>query len=94
MARPGSESHFLGPCVADAPATARGLLETMLTRRLGQPVFWDLLPANPEAVRLAGELGFERRRRLVRMVLGDDKHAGATCGDAALQFATAGFEYG
>lgn len=94
MARPGSGAHFLGPCVAQDVETARGLIETLLGGHTGQNVFWDLLPESGEAVRLARELGFECRRRLVRMVLGEAAHAEASRGDAALQFATAGFEYG
>ena len=94
MARPGSGAHFLGPCVAADAATARGLIETLLAAHAGEAVFWDLLPENDEAVRLARELGFECRRRLVRMVLGEVEHVETTRGNAALQFATAGFEYG
>jgi GNAT superfamily N-acetyltransferase len=94
MQRPGSGPYFLGPCVADNAATARGLIETLLARRTGEAVFWDLLPVNADAVRLAGELGFECKRRLIRMVLGDGEHAESTRGDESLQFATAGFEYG
>jgi len=94
MARPGSGAHFVGPCVAEEAATARGLIETLLDRLVGRAVFWDLLPENSEAVRMAGELGFECRRRLARMVLGEAEHIAATRGDPALQFATAGFEYG
>lgn len=94
MQRPGSGAHFLGPCVAGSAATARGLIETLLARRVGQAVFWDLLPDNAESVRMAAELGFDRKRRLVRMVLGDEQRVGASRGDTALQFATAGFEYG
>lgn len=94
MQRPGSGPYFLGPCVAHDAATARALMETLLARRTGEAVFWDLLPANAEAVRLAGELGFECKRRLIRMVFGEAGHAEATRGDESLQFATAGFEYG
>jgi GNAT superfamily N-acetyltransferase len=94
MARPGSTAHFIGPCVAADAATARGLLETLLSRHIGEGVFWDILPENEEAVRMAVEFGFQRRRRLMRMVLGDEEFCNATSGDAALQFATAGFEYG
>jgi ribosomal protein S18 acetylase RimI-like enzyme len=94
MARPGSGAHFLGPCVAEDGETARGLIETLLAGHAGQNAFWDLLPENGEAVRLAREMGFECRRRLVRMVLGESEHIETTRGNAALQFATAGFEYG
>jgi GNAT superfamily N-acetyltransferase len=94
MARPGSGAHFLGPCVAAGAATARGLIEAALAGHAGEAVFWDLLPENSEAARLAAGLGFTCKRRLVRMVLGEPEAAAATRGDAALQFATAGFEYG
>lgn len=94
MARPGSGPHFLGPCVGADAVTARGLIETLLARHAGEAVFWDLLPENTAAARLAAEFGFTCKRRLVRMVLGGDEPAAATRGKAALQFATAGFEYG
>jgi hypothetical protein len=80
--------------VAEDAPTARGLIATLLGRHLGEAVFWDLLPENPEAVRMAGELGFACRRRLFRMVLGEAERVAATQGDPCLQFATAGFEYG
>jgi ribosomal protein S18 acetylase RimI-like enzyme len=94
MARPGTEAHFLGPCVAQDAATARRLIGTLLGPHGGRNAFWDLLPDNREALRYAQELGFQCKRRLVRMALGDAAHLGATRGEAALQFATAGFEYG
>jgi hypothetical protein len=57
-------------------------------------VFWDLLPCNTEALRLAQEFGFERRRQLVRMALpGVPNFAPFAHSDAAV-FAIAGFEYG
>jgi ribosomal protein S18 acetylase RimI-like enzyme len=94
LARPGSGAHFLGPCVAEDAATARGLIGTMLARHGGSAVFWDVLPENAEAVRMARDLGFECKRRLIRMVLGEAAQAAVTRGETALQFATAGFEYG
>jgi GNAT superfamily N-acetyltransferase len=94
MERPGSGARFLGPCVAEDASTACGLIETLLARHVGAPMFWDLLPENSEAVRMAQQFGFGCKRRLIRMVLGDTEHAEATRGTPALQFATAGFEYG
>jgi GNAT superfamily N-acetyltransferase len=94
LARPGENAHFLGPCVASDAAAAQGLIETLLSGHAGKAVFWDLLPENAVAVRLAQRLGFSCKRRLARMVFGDPKHAGATQGDAALTFAAAGFEFG
>jgi GNAT superfamily N-acetyltransferase len=94
LARPGSGAQFLGPCVAEDAVTARALIETLLDRHAGQAVFWDVLPENAAALRMARELGFACKRRLIRMVLGDSDQAAPTRGDPVLQFATAGFEYG
>ena len=55
-----------------------------------EPVFWDLLPDNSEALRLARALGFTPLRRLVRMVLGEPPRAGRR----EWVYAGAGFEYG
>jgi GNAT superfamily N-acetyltransferase len=94
LARPGENAHFLGPCVASDSETAHGLIEILLSGQAGEAVFWDLLPENAEAVRLAQQFGFSCKRRLVRMVFGEPEHAKATQGEAALTFAAAGFEYG
>lgn len=94
MGRPGSKAAFFGPCVCRSAETARTLLEWFLARHPGETVFWDLLPGNAEAVSLARRLGFEPRRRLVRMSLrGAAKDASFLHDDAAV-FAIAGFEYG
>jgi hypothetical protein len=67
MGRPGANAAYFGPCVAATPQTAQSLLEWFLSRRSGEPVYWDLLPDNLEAVRLARKFRFERSRELVRM---------------------------
>ena len=91
MGRPGSNAHFLGPCVADHPTDARRLIAHVLARHAGSLLFWDLLPANEEAVALARSFGFEPRRKLWRMA-----RTSAECpsGNARQVFAAAGFEYG
>ena len=92
MGRPGFSAAYFGPCVAKSGAVARRLLHWFLADNAAQPVFWDLFPANKEAVRIAEEFGFSPVRRLTRMVL---SHAGAhripTSPDV---FAIGGFELG
>ena len=95
MSRPGSNARFLGPCVAKRIEDAERLIRGLLRRYQGEPVFWDLLPDNQEACGLAQALGFEAKRRLVRMA-----RTSGSCSklhseiDQGLQYATAGFEYG
>jgi GNAT superfamily N-acetyltransferase len=99
LTRPGISAHYLGPCVATSEAEARRLIAA----RLQYPVcagkqheasqthiwYWDLLPANPGAVRCAESLGFTRRRILWRMRRGE-----AIENNSALVYAIAGFELG
>jgi GNAT superfamily N-acetyltransferase len=91
MDRPGSLAAYFGPCVAASPGVARCLLQWFLSRHSGEKVFWDLLPDNPDAARLAEEHGFTRVRCLVRMArpggspfMHNDRYV----------FAIAGFEFG
>jgi len=94
MTRPGSQAAYFGPCFSRSPEIAGELLAWFLSRHAGEPVYWDLLPGNTEAVRLAQDFGFERRRRLVRMVRPGKPGAAPLVHDAARVFAIAGFEYG
>jgi len=94
MGRPSSKAPYFGPCVSRSAEAARSLLQWFLAAHPGEMVFWDLLPCNTEALRLAQEFGFERRRQLVRMALpGVPNFAPFAHSDAAV-FAIAGFEYG
>jgi hypothetical protein len=94
MARPGSEAAYFGPCVTASTEAARELLAWFLSLHRGAQVYWDLLPDNTEAVRLARAFGFEPVRRLVRMVrLGAPGAAPIAHADAHV-FAIAGFEWG
>jgi GNAT superfamily N-acetyltransferase len=92
LARPGARALQLGPCVARDRDTAAKAIGAVLARRPPGPVFWDLLPSNPDAVKLAAELGFTPVRRLMRMSIlregPDVPH------DDTLVYAAAGFEYG
>ena len=99
LSRPGRTAQYLGPCVASSEAEARRLIAARLEdpARAGEEDegsrtcnwYWDLLPANPEAVRCAAKFGFTRRRRLWRMFRGE-----AIESNDALVYAIAGFEWG
>jgi len=94
LIRPGAAAFTFGPCVALTPKTARSLLAWSLRSHPRDTIYWDLLPENAEAVRLAREFGFEMKRRLVRMVGAGAARAAPVRGDPRLVYATAGFEYG
>jgi GNAT superfamily N-acetyltransferase len=91
MGRPGSRARYFGPCVARSETAARRLLECFLSRHSGAMVYWDLLPGNAGAVRLAEAHGFQRLRSLARMA----RPAGAGLARKdEFVYAIAGFEYG
>jgi hypothetical protein len=87
--RHGIRAYYLGPCVADGPQTARRLFQYAVDEIGAQHYFWDLLPANREAVALAKKLQFAPLRRLTRMVLGPNP----PCDESRI-YAIAGFEWG
>ncbi len=91
LSRPGRVAPYLGPCVADSEAEARQLIAAHLEGEASELCswYWDLLPANPEAVRCATEFGFTRRRVLWRMCRGE-----AIKSNDAMVYAIAGFELG
>ncbi len=94
MARPGSEAAYFGPCVSASAEAARELLAWFLSLHRGAPIYWDLLPHNTEAVRLARAFGFEPVRKLVRMVRRGTPGAARIDHNDAQVFAIAGFEWG
>ncbi len=69
VARPGRIAQYFGPYVSRDAEEARSTIQGIVEGDEG-PWFWDLLPGNPDAVRIATELGFSCVRRLVRMVRG------------------------
>ena len=87
--RPGIRARYFGPCVARDPEAAEQLARHLIAARPQEPWFWDLLPANDHARRIAEALGFRPVRRLIRMWLGDNVR-----GDDSLVYAIAGFEAG
>ena len=94
MARPGTNAPYFGPCVCRTPGAARRYLQWFLGRHAGQAVVWDILPENREALRLAREFGFERRRELVRMACPGTLSPRPFARNDSYVFAIAAFEYG
>ena len=94
MGRPGSKAHYFGPCVSRSPEHARDLLTWFLARHQQEPVYWDILSVNREAVDLAREHGFEKVRTLSRMSLSLFTDAPRLDNRDEFIFAAAGFEYG
>ncbi|MGH9672019.1 MAG: GNAT family N-acetyltransferase [Bryobacteraceae bacterium] len=91
MGRDGANAAFFGPCVARNGAAAARLLAWFLDRRAGERIFWDVLPDNSDAVRLARDRGFQLLRRLTRMAR---PGRSAFSHDVSRVYAAAGFEYG
>lgn len=91
LGRPGSNAYFLGPCAAPDAGAARRLLGALVARSPAERFFWDVFPDAAAAVDLARDLGFERRRELLRMRLHDEP---ALPGQPERVFGAAGFEYG
>jgi GNAT superfamily N-acetyltransferase len=94
MGRAGSNAAYFGPCVSRSADAARHLLEWFLGLHRGESVAWDILPGNEEALRLAREFGFGRRRQLVRMVRSGSASSKPFEHNDSYVFAIAGFEYG
>jgi len=91
MARAGSKATYFGPCVAESSEEAVKLVDDFLAAHPAETIYWDLLPDNAEAVRIASERGFQPLRKLVRMAISG---AAPFQHDDSKIFAIAGFEYG
>ncbi|PYV80004.1 MAG: hypothetical protein DMG96_02070 [Acidobacteria bacterium] len=89
FSRPGRTTQYLGPCIADDPASAREIIISVLNASVHANWSWDVLPANKQAVALASELGFTRQRCLTRMTRGKPLR-----GHEEMVFAITGFELG
>jgi GNAT superfamily N-acetyltransferase len=94
MGRPGTRAAYFGPCVSRSAEGARTLLDWFLALHPREDVFWDLLPGNSEAVRLAREFGFEPRRKLVRMARPGTPRPPRFAHNDSYVFAIAGLEFG
>lgn len=71
MMRRGTHAKYLGPVVADSPEAGKMLVETLLECPDKHPVYWDIPEDNVAAEKVAESLGFEKRRQLIRMRLGE-----------------------
>jgi GNAT superfamily N-acetyltransferase len=89
LARLGALADYVGPVIADDPATARALLSAVAAR-CGGLSFIDINTDFPGASDLVRDLGFTRQRELLRMRLGPDEHVGRS----RRVFAIAGPEVG
>jgi GNAT superfamily N-acetyltransferase len=94
MGRAGSRTAYFGPCVARSADVARDLVAWFLENHANESVYWDILPGNTDAVRIAHEFGFERVRELVRMALAGAGDPVPLNNNDNLVFGIAGFEYG
>jgi hypothetical protein len=94
MGRPGSLAAYFGPCISATPEAARQFVQWYVARHAGEPIFWDLLPDNRDAVQLAEEFGFSCRRKLVRMARAAAGGGPIPRTDCSTTYALAGFEYG
>jgi len=89
MTRTGRVSEYVGPSIAESGEAARRVITSVLASNAGRSCYWDLLPANTMAVRLAREFDFARKRHLTRMVRGHDLRQ-----NEQQTYALAGFEFG
>ena len=94
MGRPGARAAYFGPCVARSAGAARELLAWFLKKHPEESIYWDILPANGNAVTLAREFGFEPVRRLARMAVAGVENPSGLHNDDTLVYAAAGFEFG
>lgn len=89
MTRAGRRAAYLGPCVAMNETLARRVVKLALSNSGATDWFWDLLPANGNAVLLARECGFSPQRHLIRMFRGPEFRS-----KDQFVYAIAGFEFG
>jgi hypothetical protein len=105
LTRPGGVASYVGPCLAKSAGAATEWMSSQFSQTRpevehprkvaqvetdkGHEWYWDLLPANQNAVVIAEGLGFTRRRSLTRMFRGE-----ALRTRDELVYASAGFELG
>jgi len=86
--RHGRTSSYLGPCIGDGPDDVLTLIATCVAH-IGGNWSWDLFPDNPNAVKIARDLGFAPQRHLLRMARGKQ-----LAQNIPATYAIAGFELG
>jgi GNAT superfamily N-acetyltransferase len=89
MQRSGSLARYLGPCVARTASSAEYAIRATIASHAEETWFWDLLPKQAQAVRIAHSLGFKPVRHLMRM-----RRGVPVSGEDGLVYATGGFEAG
>ena len=89
FSRDGRTARYLGPCVASDGPAAQALISELIDASPQDRWFWDLFPANRDAVAIASKLGFVRQRCLTRMTRGRP-----LLGRNDMVYAIAGFELG
>jgi len=92
--RPGSHAAYFGPCQAESAEAAREMLEWYLREHEGEAIYWDLLPDNEAAAKLASAHGFAPARKLMRMMRRLRVDAPPCRTDVRRTYAIAGFEWG
>lgn len=80
LMRPGMRATYLGAISATTAESGKAIARELIHCAPPTPLFWDLPDANGDATRLAGELGFEAKRDLLRMYLGDNDSPGDPLG--------------
>ena len=90
LTRTGALADYVGPLVASDFETASGLLDEVLARHAGRPLYIDVKTRFETLAGALAERGFRKQRDLVRMRRGARTHAGTS----AKVFAIAGPEVG
>lgn len=85
LLRPGTRAHYIGPVVAATARIGCQLVRHLAAQAPGQPIFWDILDDNAEALQVAKSLDFTPQRPLLRMFRGSNPWPG----DPKRQFAIA-----
>lgn len=89
LLRPGLQASYVGPCAARNAEVASAMIKACVRAAGPSDCCWDIPGRNHPALQLAHELGFEPRRKLVRMT------RGAPCsGRDEWVYGIAGFELG
>jgi predicted N-acetyltransferase YhbS len=78
LARAGALADYVGPLVASDSETAALLLDDVLARLAGRPVYVDVNTRFDSAARALAERGFRKQRDLVRMRRGAKSGAGTS----------------
>jgi GNAT superfamily N-acetyltransferase len=89
LLRPGLKASYAGPCAARNAEAASDLIKACVHAAGSSDCCWDIPGRNQPAMQLAHELGFQPRRKLVRM------ERGVPCnGRVEWVYGIAGFELG